>query len=107
MTNPYEAPQTELRTSKPKVIYVNKFNGKLAFWSGLAIGAVLLFLCLPTVSTERTIPRTTTDCIFTYCLITAISVLLGLYLGAVSGYPIKQEPTELETEEPSTDESTT
>ncbi len=101
--NPYAAPQAELDKTRRKIVYINKFNGRLAFWSGLAIGVVLLFLYLPEVHTDRTIPRTTTDYVRAYCVITVVSVVIGLYLGLVSGTPITQKAADSEDEEPQTD----
>ncbi len=99
MSNPYDAPQSDLRTSKPKVVYVDKFNGKLAFWSGLAIGMVLFALFVPMIQTDRDPPRTFVGEILRYTVLAMISIGLGLILGSISGTPMQEPALDKEQEE--------
>lgn len=104
MTNPYDPPQSDLRTSKPRVVYVNKFNGKLAFWSGLAIALVLLVLFMPSIETDRHPPRTLVEEIVGILMIITVSAMIGLYLGFVSGTPLPEKSSENNPEELDLDE---
>ena len=102
--NPYAAPQAELDRAKPRDVCVRKFNGKLALWSGLVIGTVLLALLVPSVQTDRDPPRSTANEVFKYTIIVMISAGLGLAIGSNSEATVLQEPSETDTEEPAVNE---
>ena len=102
--NPYAAPQTEMTTPKSKIVYSNKFNGKLAFWSGVSIALVLLVLFMPTIETDRHPPRTLVEEVIGILMIITISAMIGLYLGSVSGTPMSHEIPGNDSEEPNPDE---
>lgn len=103
LDNPYAAPQAELLKAPPKVIYTNKFNGRIAFWSAIFIAALMSSLYLPEVKTHRSSPRTTIDYLIAFTMIGILSSSIGLYLGSVSGTRVQQQSF-ASKDEPPTDE---
>jgi len=98
--NPYAAPQAELGAAKPKVIYVKQFNGKLAFWATVLLGALILSIDLPE---NNKAPQTIGNDIFALSMIAATSISVGIYLGFMYGIPVPQqtkEPEQIHFDEP-------
>ena len=103
--NPYAAPQAELNEAPPKIIYTDKFNGRLAFWLAVLLAALMLWIYLPEVKTDRTRPRTAVDYIIAFSLTAVLSTSFGLYMGSICGTPEAVQIPELDEEPPSDEPS--
>lgn len=88
--NPYAAPQAELFPRKPEVVYVRRFNGRRAFWSGLVIGLIVLSIQLPEVDGES---RGSVEFKFLGLVFTLV---ISLIIGALSESAVEQKASKPE-----------